>query len=105
MHPSVLRHCALFETLSSDQLAKVEEIASPRDYQAGEGIFREGALGDVMYVVVNGTVRISKEIPGARDLGDPFQLIGGERLEEVAEAKHARMHGAMLAREAPRTSP
>lgn len=65
MLPSVLRRCALFEALSVDQLDKVAEIASPREFAAGEIVFREGSAGDEMYVVVAGTVRISKEIPGA----------------------------------------
>ena len=83
MLPSVLRHCALFESLSADQLEKVAEIASPRDYQAGEGIFREGSLGDEMYVVVTGTVRISKEIPGAGE--EALTLLGpGSYFGEMA---------------------
>jgi CRP-like cAMP-binding protein len=81
--PSVLRHCALFESLSADQLGKVAEVATPRDHQAGEAIFREGSLGDEMYVVVSGTVRISKEIPGAGE--EALTLLGpGSYFGEMA---------------------
>ena len=74
MLPSVLRQCALFETLSADQLEKVAEIASPREFRAEEEIFREGSLGDEMYLVLAGTVRISKEIPGAGE--EALTLLG-----------------------------
>ena len=83
MHPSVLRHCALFESLSADQLERIAEIASPREIPAGDGIFREGSSGDEMYVVVEGTVRISKEIPGAGE--EALTLLGpGSYFGEMA---------------------
>ncbi len=83
MHPSVLRHCALFESLSADQLERIAEIASPREIPAGDGIFREGSSGDEMFVVVQGTVRISKEIPGAGE--EALTLLGpGSYFGEMA---------------------
>jgi CRP/FNR family transcriptional regulator, cyclic AMP receptor protein len=72
--PGALRRCTLFESLSADQLAKVAEIATPREVPAGEVIFPEGAAGDEMYVVVSGRVRISKEIPGAGE--EALTLLG-----------------------------
>ena len=72
--PSVLRRCALFESLSAEQLAKVAEIAVRRDAAAGDVLFREGTIGDEMYVVVAGTVRISKDIPGAGE--EALTLLG-----------------------------
>jgi CRP/FNR family cyclic AMP-dependent transcriptional regulator len=62
---TVLRRCALFESLSAEQVEKVAEIATARNVAEGWPIFREGSTGDEMYVVVAGMVRISKEIPGA----------------------------------------
>ena len=83
MLPSVLRRCALFEALSADQLAKVAEIAARGSAAAGESIFREGSAGDEMYVVVAGTVRISKEIPGAGE--EALTLLGpGSYFGEMA---------------------
>jgi len=53
-----------------------------RDYQAGDELFREGDLGEVMFVIQSGSVRISKEISGqARVLA----VLGpGEFLGEMA---------------------
>jgi CRP/FNR family cyclic AMP-dependent transcriptional regulator len=74
VHSNVLRGCALFESLSAEQLAKVAEIATHRDVAGGQHVFREGSTGDEMYVVVTGTVRISKEIPGAGE--EALTLLG-----------------------------
>ena len=83
MHSSVLRRCALFESLSAEQVEKVAEIATGRDVAVGQPIFREGSNGDEMYVVVAGTVRISKEIPGAGE--EALTLLGpGSYFGEMA---------------------
>jgi CRP/FNR family transcriptional regulator, cyclic AMP receptor protein len=74
VHPTVLRHCPLFESLSAEQLGKVSEIATRREFTQGQVVFREGSTGDEMYVVVEGTVRISKEIPGAGE--EALTLLG-----------------------------
>jgi len=64
VEPSLLRGCPLFEGLSLDQLAKVAAVARRREVGAREPVFREGSRGDEMYVVLEGRVRISKELPG-----------------------------------------
>jgi len=83
VHSTVLRLCALFESLSAEQVEKVAEIATRRDVAEGQSIFREGSTGDEMYVVVAGTVRISKEIPGAGE--EALTLLGpGSYFGEMA---------------------
>ena len=83
VRPAVLRQCALFESLSAEQLGKVAEIAVPREARAGEVIFREGSSGDETFVVVSGTVRISKDIPGAGE--EALTLLGpGGHFGEMA---------------------
>jgi CRP/FNR family transcriptional regulator, cyclic AMP receptor protein len=72
--PTVLRQCPLFESLSVEQLGKVSEIAARREFARGQVVFREGSTGDEMYVVLDGTVRISKEIPGAGE--EALTLLG-----------------------------
>jgi CRP/FNR family cyclic AMP-dependent transcriptional regulator len=80
---TVLRRCALFESLSAEQVEKVAEIATGRDVAEGWPIFREGSTGDEMYVVVAGMVRISKEIPGAGE--EALTLLGpGSYFGEMA---------------------
>jgi CRP-like cAMP-binding protein len=83
VQPTPLRRCTLFESLSAEQVEKVAEIATRRDVAEGQPIFREGSTGDEMYVVVAGTVRISKEIPGAGE--EALTLLGpGSYFGEMA---------------------
>ena len=79
----MLRRCALFESLSTEQVEKVAGIATRKDAAEGQPIFREGSTGDEMYVVVAGTVHISKEIPGAGE--EALTLLGpGSYFGEMA---------------------
>jgi len=65
MIADVLRHSALFTGLDDSQLGKVAEIARTQSYQAGELIFKEGEPGNRLFVIADGEVRISRNIPAA----------------------------------------
>lgn len=65
MDPSILKKVPLFEGLTGPQLQKVATVAQERQYKGSEFIFREGEVGQAMYIVVSGKVRISKTVPGA----------------------------------------
>jgi len=64
MDPQALRRCALFQTLSSDQLGKIAALAALRDLPGGATVFREGDPGEEMFVVAAGRVRISRMVKG-----------------------------------------
>lgn len=64
MDPDFLKKVALFEGLTPGQLRKIAAIADERSYPASEFIFREGDHGQEMFVVGEGKVRISKNVPG-----------------------------------------
>lgn len=49
------------------------EFASEEDYQDGQVIFREGSPGDCVYVVISGTVEISKNVKGRPIFLDTLQ--------------------------------
>jgi CRP/FNR family transcriptional regulator, cyclic AMP receptor protein len=65
MDASILKKVPLFEGLTSTQLQKIAGIATERRFEGSAFIFKEGDLGQEMYVIVDGKVRISKQIPGA----------------------------------------
>lgn len=50
--------------LTGDDLRRLAAFAEAKSYEVEAPIFREGAEGDALYVVVSGQVRISKDIPG-----------------------------------------
>jgi CRP/FNR family transcriptional regulator, cyclic AMP receptor protein len=64
MDASLLKKVALFEGLTHSQLLRVASIARPREYEAGACLFREGDTGQEMFVILEGKVRISQQVPG-----------------------------------------
>jgi CRP/FNR family transcriptional regulator, cyclic AMP receptor protein len=99
MDPAALRACALFQSLSADQLRKVASIARARDLASGEAIFREGDPGDGMFVVISGRVRISKRVEGVGE--EALSILGpgsyfGEMamIDDAARSADAQAHTA-----------
>jgi CRP-like cAMP-binding protein len=86
MDLSLLEKVPLFSGLNPVQLRQVAALAQPQKYEASAFIFREGDRGDAMFVVVEGKVRISKQVPGigeeALAILDPGQYFGEMALIE-----------------------
>jgi CRP/FNR family cyclic AMP-dependent transcriptional regulator len=53
------------QKLSRMEIHFLSSLSKERNLKPGEVLFREGDRGDAMYVVVDGKVRIGKQIPGA----------------------------------------
>jgi CRP/FNR family transcriptional regulator, cyclic AMP receptor protein len=53
------------QKLSRMEIHFLASLSKERQLKGGEVLFREGDAGDAMYVVLDGRVRISKQIPGA----------------------------------------
>ncbi len=64
MDALLLKKVALFEGLTHSQLQRVAAIARPRGYEAGACLFREGDTGRDMFILLQGKVRISQQVPG-----------------------------------------
>lgn len=56
-----LTQSPLFRNLDEMERAQILIIGHLRSFKAGEIIFQEGDAGDGLYMVVNGSVRISKQ--------------------------------------------
>lgn len=52
--------CPLFRNLDLEERARILVIGEPRRYRAEQVIFREGEPGDGLFILVSGSVRISK---------------------------------------------
>lgn len=65
MDPSLLRQAALFADLDDAELAKVAESSREQRYQPSEVIFKEGEPGNRLFLILEGGVRISRDIPGS----------------------------------------
>lgn len=52
----------IFAGLNDEQLEKIGNIISEKNYGLGEEITREGAKGDELYLLLKGTVQVSKTL-------------------------------------------
>src|SRR5438045_7554178 len=62
-----LSHNRLFEGLEPDLLKKIRKQVDILEFKSGEVVFHEGDPGDSLYLVSEGSVKISKEDRGGRE--------------------------------------
>jgi CRP/FNR family transcriptional regulator len=65
---ALLRAVPVFSELGEAELARVAEVAVPRQFVAGEVVFREGDESSTCYVVRNGRARAVREHPDGRSI-------------------------------------
>jgi len=65
---ALLRAVPVFSDLGQDELARVAEVAVPRQFVAGEVVFREGDESSTCYVVRHGRARAVREHPDGRSI-------------------------------------
>lgn len=73
----VLRQIPLFRECREADVTRVAAICEERAYREGTVIFREGDVGDALYAVLEGTVRISRLIPKVGEEAMAFLEEGG----------------------------
>jgi CRP-like cAMP-binding protein len=92
-----LRTVELFADLEDDELAHVLMVGMVKRYRAGNAILTEGALGGHLHVIHQGSVRLSKHVPGAGEealtiLG-PGEIFGEtEFFDGLAPSAHVIAH-------------
>lgn len=92
----VLQGCALFKEFSDTGLKIFAEIAHPKLIPAGSPIFVENMVGESLFIVKSGTVKLTQRTAeGERELG----TVGpGEHLGELGVlAKSSRLVSAVAA--------
>jgi CRP-like cAMP-binding protein len=58
---ATLRRSPVFDQLAEAELGVLADLCRPRQFAAGEVIFRQGDLGDSLYVIAAGEVEVSRE--------------------------------------------
>jgi CRP-like cAMP-binding protein len=61
----LLRNVAIFKDLDDSELGRVAEVCREQEFVSGEFIFHEGESGNRLFLIVDGEVRISRNIPGS----------------------------------------
>ena len=72
----VLSAVSFFRELSPEELERVVAVGSLASYAKDAVLFNEGDPGDSLHVVVDGSVRISKAVPGAKEEAMAFMERG-----------------------------
>jgi CRP-like cAMP-binding protein len=92
-----LRRVDLFSGLKPEALALISKVATEETHALGTKIFQHGDAGDKLYLILEGRVRISREVPGMGEealavLG-PGQVFGEMALlDESPRSADARVH-------------
>ena len=58
-----LKASPLFTNLNEDEMEMIAELCKEKTYKPGEVIFREGDIGDSLYIVDSGQVEILRAGP------------------------------------------
>ncbi|MGA9838767.1 MAG: cyclic nucleotide-binding domain-containing protein [Gemmatimonadaceae bacterium] len=62
---ALLRHVAIFRDLDTAELSAIAELCKEETFVSGEYIFHEGEAGNRLYLITDGEVRISRDVPGS----------------------------------------
>lgn len=93
MDVALLKKVPLFEGLTNQQLQRIATQAISKSFEGSATIFKEGDPGDAMYVIAEGKVRISKQVPGigeeALAILERGQYFGEMALIEEGSARSA----------------
>jgi len=87
----------LFRELAPEGLQRIAAIATEETYRVGEVIFREGEPGEKLYLILEGRVRISREVSGMGE--EALAILGpgdafGEMsmIDDFPRSADARVH-------------
>jgi CRP-like cAMP-binding protein len=93
----LLKKVELFAGLKPEAIAFISKVATEETHALGTKIFQHGDAGDKLYLILEGRVRISREVPGMGEealavLG-PGQVFGEMALlDESPRSADARVH-------------
>ncbi|MBN2195139.1 MAG: cyclic nucleotide-binding domain-containing protein [Polyangiaceae bacterium] len=92
-----LKRIGLFAGLKPEAIDLIAQLATEESHTLGTKIFQHGDAGDKLYLILDGRVRISREVPGMGEealavLG-PGQVFGEMALlDESPRSADARVH-------------
>ena len=97
----LLAGTAIFEGLDERHLDRLAAIGTEETHKRGQYIFRHGDPGDCFYLVLEGAVRISREVPG---MGEEALAVvrAGSAFGEMALIEDSPRSADVLAHESSR---
>jgi CRP/FNR family cyclic AMP-dependent transcriptional regulator len=96
-----LSSVALFDGLTPEALALIASVTREEAFGSGERLFRYGDLGDKLYIILDGKVRISREVGTMGE--EALAVLGpGEVFGEMALLDESPRSAGAVAHEACR---
>ena len=89
-----LRQVPIFNNLAPEDLNQIAEIADERAFTRGEFVFREGDVGDELFVIVEGATRVERDARTLRTLH------AGEQIGELAILREQPRSASVVAESA-----
>lgn len=65
MDQALIKQAEIFGGLDDDEIAHVANICSEHTFKSAQTIFKEGEPGNRLFIIAEGEVRISRDIPGS----------------------------------------
>ena len=65
MDLNLIKKSAIFADLEEDELERVAEICNEQQFKFGKTIFKEDEPGNRLFIIAEGEVRISRNVPGS----------------------------------------
>lgn len=94
---TTLAQIELFKEIHPEGIARIAAICSEESYRLGDIIFKEGEVGDKLYLILDGRVRISREVSGMGE--EALAILGpgaafGEMslIDDFPRSADARVH-------------
>ena len=87
----------LFRGIHPEGLARLASVCAEESYRVGDVVFREGEVGDKLYLILEGKVRISRDVSG---MGEEALAVLGEGaafgemslIDDFPRSADARVH-------------
>ena len=99
---TLLKNVPIFKDLDTGEIESIAEVCREEKFVSGEYIFREGEHGNRLYLIVEGDVRISRDVPGSGEealaILKPGALFGEMAVFDRSErSTHAISNGGTTA--------
>ena len=65
MDTALIKQAAIFADLDQDEIERIAEICSEQRFRSAQTVFKEGDPGNRLFIIAEGEVRVSRQVPGS----------------------------------------